>query len=300
LIGSSLKRCLHLGAESLAFGQRATEQGLISEYVAVGQNQLDQIPSRTSGENIRWCPSLDAIGPGRFDLVLSTGFFSSGAAVPPIGTLLDRTAGALVLVERFQHADDRAGERLLAAYLDQAASSLPPGWTSRRTDSDARPAALIDPLFFEHFDCFEVRPFGGTLVEPLFDRLPADFFGLGAFTMLGAISGAFMLLEETLIATRLLPSRFNVVVATPRGAAGMDLSHTPTGWSVDADRTFDRLKAGNVTPAAAIDRARLAGALDRAIRSADTLITTGAGGSAAKVRDFLRRGLLRLSNRSEH
>ncbi len=294
LIGRPVGRCLHLGAHDAAFGVHAVQTGRVTEYLAVPSIGAPVTPPISAG-NVHWRPSVTSIPPGHFDLVLSTGYFSSGGAgLPAVSALLERTAGALVLVERF-HIPGETGKRLLARYLQRAAASLPPGWTSGRVDPLARPACHLDHEFFERFDCFEVRPFGGTLAEPLFDRLPVDFFGLGAFTMLGAISGAHLLLEETLIATGLLGSLFNVVIAVPRGRR-FDLAHTPTGWSVDADVAFDRLRTESTTPSGALDADGLADALERGLERVDSWdLPETAGTDLNRVKDFLRRGLRRWS-----
>jgi hypothetical protein len=116
--------------------------------------------------------------------------------------------------------------------------------------------------------------------------------------MLGAIAGTYLLLEETLIATGLLPSLFNLVVALPLHRRRLQLSHLPTGWSVDPGTSFEPLKgqSGIVPPRLELDR--FADALGRAIERIDdrssALRTTGV--DPGRLRGFLRRELRRLAN----
>ncbi len=300
LIGAPVRRCLHLGATNPSFGTLVVESGYVDEYIAVprlpapdGRQHLSPIAG------VRWLSPEQAAGSAPFDLVLSTGYFSSGERDRPSFDLTPFTPAAVVLLERFRL--DPAAQTVLARYLRSSAEALPPGWALERHTVEPGHCRL-DDRFQSMFECHEVRPMGGTLVEPLFERLPKDFYVLGAFTMLGTLSATYLLLEETLIQIGILPSTWNLVAATPRTGRALKLLRPPLGWSVRPTASVD---ATSVSAEGVEALARLPPLAERTVRRtpADAAVESeGAswlGRTFAEIdrrgRSYLRRTLRRMT-----
>jgi hypothetical protein len=230
-------RCLHLGATDTLFASLVTGAEYVEHYTGVPSDLMDpeEAARLRATARLTWAPLGDALGAGPYDLVLSTGFWSRGGR-PRSADLEAALApeGLLVMLERFSKPDP-VSDALLTRVLSLLVSALPPGWLALDADHQTeRPGCQLDAQFAKHFECREVRPLGGTVAQPLLDRLQPEFLQLGTGTTIGAMTGTYLALEETLILTGLLVSPFNLLVASRRGSRLQAVRKLPMGWTIPA------------------------------------------------------------------
>jgi hypothetical protein len=245
-------RCLHLGAIDALFGSLVVGAGYAEHYTGVPGTLMDhdEAVRLPSTPRIAWAALRDALAAGPYDLILTTGFWSRGGRGPQSAELEAALTpdGIVALLERFSKPDP-VSDALLARVLALLISSLPPGWLALDHDHEVeRPGCRLDAAFAKLFDCREIRPFGGTIAQPLIDRLQPDLLQLGAGTLIGAMTGTYLALEETLILTGLLISPFNLIVASRRGSRLQAVRKLPMGWTIPASADLSALMPSPAPP----------------------------------------------------
>jgi hypothetical protein len=234
-----VERCLHLGATDSLFGPLVMGSGYAEHYTGVASDLMDrdQVVRLRSTPRVEWAASArDALAAGPYDLVLTTGFWSRAHRGPRSSELEAALApdGVLVMVERFSRSEP-VSDALMARVLALLVAALPPGWLALDHDLFAeRPGCQLDAQFARLFDCREIRPFGGTIAQPLIDRLQPDFLQLGVGSLVGAMTGTYLAMEETLILTGLLISSYNLIAASRRGSRQQAVRNLPMGWTIPA------------------------------------------------------------------
>jgi hypothetical protein len=245
LLVRRVRRCLHLGATDALFGSLVVGAGYADHYTGVAADLVDpeEAARLPSTSRITWAPVREALAAGSYDLILTTGFWSRSGRGPQSAELEAALTpeGVVVLLERFSKPEP-VSDALLSRVLSLLVSSLPPGWLALDHDHEVeRPGCQLDARFGKLFDCREIRPFGGTLAQPLIDRLQPDLLQLGAGTLVGAMTGTYLAFEETLILTGLLVSPFNLIVASRRGSRLQAVRKLPMGWTVPASADLSAL-----------------------------------------------------------
>ena len=246
LLARRVRRCLHIGAVDGLFASLVVGAGYVDHYTGVTSDliQDEDTASLRHTSHVLWTSLPAALATGSYDLILSTGFWSRGARGPRSADLDAALTpdGVVVLLERFSRPD-AVSDALAARVLALCIAALPPGWLALNHEQlpTERSGCQLDAQFPQRFDCREIRPFGGTVAEPLLDRLQPDFLQLGAGTLLGALSGTYLALEESLILTGLLISPFNLVVANRRGSRVQAVRKLAMGWTVPASTDLSLL-----------------------------------------------------------
>jgi hypothetical protein len=203
-----------------------------------------------STSRVRWSSFDEALAAAPYDLVLTTGFWSRGRPGPNAQEIEAAMSadGLLVMLERFTKPEP-VSDQLLSRVLSMLVSALPSGWQALEPNRHPEPPGCrLETDFAARFECREIRPFGGTIAQPLIERLQPDFLQLGAGTLMGAVTGTYLALEETLILTGLLVSPFNLLVASRRGSELQVTRKVPTGWAIAPSTDLSALISAPAPP----------------------------------------------------